>query len=72
MAKAGIWAKRAGGGLQGEILALTSLVPTAYNDIQLVYSGDNLTSVIYRNAGAVVATLSLTYSGDRLTRVVRS
>lgn len=51
---------------------LTQLVPEQYDDIELGYTGLDLTTVTYRSGGAVVATLTLTYTLGQLTRVVRS
>lgn len=51
---------------------LTQLVPEQYDDIELGYTGLDLTTVTYRSGGGVVATLTLTYTLGQLTRVVRS
>ena len=51
---------------------LAQLVPEQYDDIELGYTGLDLTTVTYRSGGAVVATLTLTYTLGQLTRVVRS
>lgn len=40
-----------------------------YDEIELGYTGDNLTTVEYLEASAVVATLTLAYTGDKLTNV---
>lgn len=59
---------------QQQILAAISggLVPTQYDSIELGYTGDNLTSVVYKLGATTVATLTLTYVGDLLTQVVRT
>jgi len=52
-----------------------SLVKEAYDYIGLTYTGDNLTTVIYKKDGAsgtTVATLTLAYTGARLDTVTRS
>ncbi len=49
-----------------------SLVPTAYDEIQLGYTGANLTSAIYKLAGSTVKTLTLSYTGAILDSVVAS
>lgn len=49
-----------------------SLVPTAYNEIDLTYTGSNITLAVYKLAGTTVKTLTLTYTGDNLTSVVAS
>lgn len=47
------------------------LVPEAYDALELRYSGTNVTSVVYRLGGTVIATLELTYSGSNLVGVAR-
>jgi hypothetical protein len=52
-----------------------ALVPSSYDHITLGYTGDDLTSVIYRQGGAagtVVATLTLGYTDGILTTVART
>lgn len=51
---------------------MSSLVPQKYDEIDLSYTGDNLTGVVYKSAGVTVATLTLTYAGSTLTNVVRT
>lgn len=58
--------------VSGTVTALSALVPTAYNEIALTYSGSNITQVVYKQFGTVVATLTLGYTGSNLTSVVRS
>jgi len=48
------------------------LVPEAYDELLLGYSGTNLTTVTYRMGGLTVATLTLGYSGSNLTSVAWS
>lgn len=43
-----------------------------HDDIELLYTGDQLTQVLYKASGVVVATIDLTYAGDNLIRVARS
>jgi hypothetical protein len=40
-----------------------------YNRIEMIHTGTNLTGVVYKLNGSVVATLALTYSGSLLTSV---
>lgn len=49
-----------------------ALIPVAYNEITLSYTGSNLTGVVYKSSGVTVATLTLGYTGANLTSVVRS
>lgn len=58
--------------VDGSVTAFSSLVPVAYNEISLSYTGANLTGVIYKQSGSTVATLTLGYTGDNLTSVVRT
>lgn len=51
---------------------LGTLVPEEYDEIDLSYTGDNLTGVVYKSLGMTVATLTLSYSGDKLIQVLRS
>jgi len=54
---------------------LNKLVPKEYDYISLSYTGDNLTTVVYRqggSAGTLVATLELTYTGSHLDTVTRT
>lgn len=48
------------------------LIPSAYDEIVLAYTGDDVTGVTYKQGGTTVATLTLTYVGTNVTRVVRS
>lgn len=49
-----------------------SLVPTAYDEVDLGYTGSNLTTAIYKLAGSTVKTLTLSYTGAQLDSVVAS
>ena len=44
----------------------------AHDNIQLTYTGENLTGVAYRVGGTTVATLTLAYTGTRLDSVTKS
>jgi hypothetical protein len=58
-----------------ELPASIPLVPFAYDYISLSYTGDNVTTVVYKTGGALgttVATLTLTYSGSNVTSVTRT
>jgi trans-2-enoyl-CoA reductase len=46
--------------------------PEHYDTINMGYTGDNLTTVVYKLDGVTVATLTLGYTGDNLTQIVRS
>ena len=49
-------------------LQLGQLVPLEYDDIELGYTTGDLTSVVYRNGGPIVATLTLTWVTGDLVR----
>lgn len=50
-----------------------ALIPTAYDEVVLSYTGSNLTGVVYKLAGATITTLTLTYDGsDNLIHVVKT
>jgi len=54
---------------------LSQLVPEEYDYIALTYTGNNITTVVYRQGGSggtIVATLTLTYTGSRLDTVTRT
>lgn len=55
----------------GPVVALTALVPTDYDKLDMSYTGNNLTGVVYSKGGIVVATLELEYTGDKLVSVAR-
>ena len=59
-----------GGSVYQEIVSGIANQP--HDEIQLAYTGSNLTSVVYKLAGATVATLTLSYTGSQLDSVVRS
>ena len=43
-----------------------------HDNIQLTYTGENLTGVAYRVGSTTVATLTLAYTGTRLDSVTKS
>lgn len=49
-----------------------SLVPGAYDEIDLSYTGSNLTQAVYKLAGTTIKTLTLSYTGSQLNSVVAS
>jgi len=53
-------------------IILGSLVPESYDEIDLSYTVDDLTGVVYKLDGATVATLTLTYTLGKLTKVERA
>lgn len=53
-------------------LSSSPLVPEDYDEIQLGYTGEDLTLVTYKKGGVTVVTLTLTYSAGRLVGVARA
>ncbi len=54
---------------------LNQLVPKEFDRIELSYTGDDLTTVVYKTGGgggSTVATLALTYSAGVLQTVTRT
>lgn len=54
------------------MLQANNLVPESFDEIDLSYTGDNLTSVVYKKDNITIKTLTLTYSGSNLTNVTAS
>ncbi len=66
-------AEMSGNRLKVDVLG--QLIPANYDYISLGYTGDNLTTVVYKVGGAggtTVATLTLGYSGSVLTSVTKT
>lgn len=59
-----------GGNVYQEIVQ--GLVNQPFNEINLTYTGSDITTVVYKLSGTTVATLTLGYTGGNLTSVVRS
>ncbi len=56
-------------------IVASGLVPAEYDYISLSYTGDNVTTVVYKTGGSggtTVATLTLAYSGSNLTSVTKT
>jgi len=54
---------------------IAGFVPSVYDYISLVYTGNNLTTVIFKtggSGGSVVSTLTLEYSGNTFTSVTKT
>jgi voltage-gated potassium channel Kch len=51
---------------------VSGLVNQPYDQITLLYTGTDLTGVIYKLGSVTVATLTLGYTGGNLTSVARS
>jgi len=58
-----------------QLQTLNSLIPSVYDYIDLSYTGDNLTGVVFKTGGSggtTVSTLTLAYSGSTLTSVTKT
>jgi hypothetical protein len=55
-----------------EDATIAGLAIPEHDNIQLSYTGDNLTGVAYRVGSATVATLTLAYTGNKLTSITKS
>lgn len=58
--------------LDAGVVMFSALVPESYDEIAIAYTGDDPTTVVYKDNGTTVATLTLAYTGGNLTSVVRS
>jgi hypothetical protein len=58
--------------VSGTINTLTGLDIPKHDNIQLTYTGTNLTGVAYKVGVNTVATLTLAYTGSRLDSVTKS
>ena len=54
------------------IPVVTGLEIPEHNKIELTYTGDNLTTVVYKLGATTVASLTLTYTGSRLDSIERT
>lgn len=57
------------------VRSLGSLVPETKDYVGLTYTGDNITTIVYKTGGSTgttVATLTLAYSGDNLVSITRT
>jgi hypothetical protein len=54
------------------IPVVTGLEIPEHNKIELTYTGDNLTTVVYKLGATTVASVTLTYTGSRLDSVERT
>ena len=55
-----------------EIVAHESLVPEAYDEIDITNTGNNPTRMVYKSAGVAVATINITYNGNLITKIART
>ena len=57
------------------VRTFNALVTEKHDYISLSYTGDNLTTVVYKiggSSGTTIATLTLAYSGSTLTSVTKT
>lgn len=55
-----------------KVINVSSLIPKQYDKIELSYTGDDLTGVVYKLDGSTVVTLTLAYTGGKLTSVTKT
>lgn len=51
---------------------LNALIPEKYDEVDLAYTGSDLTTVTYKLSSNTVATLTLSYTGGLLTNVIKT
>jgi hypothetical protein len=60
----------------GQLNVVSGLVPESYDYLDISYTGDNLTGIVYKSGGAggsTVATLAFTYDGsDNIDTITRT
>ena len=59
----------------GAAINMAGLVPENYDYVSLGYTGDNLTTVVYKTGGVggtTVATLTLAYTGSQLDTITKT
>lgn len=49
--------------------ALAAKSVAAHDAIEFSYEGNNVKTVVFKNSGSAVATLTLTYSGNKISSV---
>lgn len=54
-----------------DIISIESAT-TTYDEIVLGYTGDDLTTVVFKESGETLFTLTLTWTDGKLTKVERS
>lgn len=58
-------------GSQIQVMTNGFAVPK-YDEIVMGYTGENLTSAVYKLASSTVATLTFSYTGENLTGIIKS
>lgn len=54
------------------MIGVNTLIPSEYDEMELSYTGDDLTTIVYKMNTAVIATLTLSYTSGKLTSIVKS
>jgi hypothetical protein len=57
--------------ITGSLSAVPGLSIPSHDGIEMTYTGDDLTGVVYKSGEDTVATLTLGYTDGKLTSVVR-
>ena len=50
----------------------SQLIPDEYDKIELTYTGEDVTTVVYKKNNVTIATLALAYSSGKLSSVTRT
>ena len=54
------------------VIAYSALVPKEFTRFDLGYTGNYVTSIVYKQGTTTVATITISYNGDKITSVSRS
>lgn len=60
---------------QAALLSASKLIPYNFDYISVSYTGNNITTVVYKTGGSggtTVATLTITYSGSKISTITRT
>jgi hypothetical protein len=60
------------GSLVQHMITENDLIPASFDAIELLYTGDDVTTAIYKKAGVAIATLTMTWNTGKLTGVSRA
>lgn len=58
--------------VKNSLAAANSFAPSVYDDVNLSYTGDTLTGVVFKLGAVTISTLTLIYVGGKLDSVVKT
>ncbi len=64
MMKVAIWG--------GDINVLNEMIPSSFDEVDLSYSGDNITQAVFKEVDVTKAIITFTYSGDNIINAKRT